>query len=340
MSTIRSCNVCVVGGAGFLGSHLVDYLVEERGCQVLVVDNLVVGRREFIHRDAEFLHHDITGSEDYLREAFIRRKIDYVFNYAAWPYIPDSFARPLHVFNVNATAAIKVINAAHEAGCKGMLQVSSAEIYGDGQRGHYRATNADEWGKDLAGQINEEGAVRPHSTYGCAKAAVDYYCQSAWRERRTPVIALRQFNCLGPRDILHPYIAPEVITQLATQIGNPVGRLKLGNNSFRDFMYAGDAVRMAVELLEAEAWGEVFNLGSEQGIRIYDFAKLIGRCMGFDEVEIVQESSRMRHWEIWHLHACNDKIYSVVSARPTVSLEESVRRMVEDLRSRGWKYAW
>jgi nucleoside-diphosphate-sugar epimerase len=345
MRTIRNCNVAVVGGAGFLGSHLVDHLVEDRGCDVLVIDNLVAGRREFINPRAQFVHADITSSEGYLQRLFIAHRARFVFNYAAYPYIPVSFVRPLHVFNVNATGALKVINAADEAGCEGILQVSSAEIYGEG-----RPDGAS------TGKIDEACPVIPHSSYGSSKAAIDAMVQARWREAKTPVIALRQFNCVGERET-HPYVVPEIISQLANPecskshleskrgdvppipVAN-VGSVRLGNNSFRDFLYAGDAVRMAVELLERGQFGEVYNLGSEAGLKVYELAQIIGRVMGFDRVEISEDPSRKRPWEIWHLQSDNSKIYSMIEAHPTVSLQEAVRKTVGWFMENGRKWVW
>src|SRR4051812_5470566 len=106
MRSIRNCPVCVTGGAGFLGSHMVYHLIEDRGCQVLVIDNLCAGRKEFIHKDAIFVHHDITASEVYLLSVLKAHKIEYLFQYSAHPYIPDSFARPKHVCEVNFLGAV------------------------------------------------------------------------------------------------------------------------------------------------------------------------------------------------------------------------------------------
>lgn len=348
--SIRNTQVAVVGGAGFLGSHLVNHLIDDRGCEVLVVDNLCAGRRQFIHQKANFLHHDITTSEEFLLGAFVAHRIEYVFNYAAYPYIPVSFERPLHVFNVNANGAIKVINAAQEAGCKGIIQVSSAEIYGE-HRGNWD-------GDPSESKLDESAPIIPHSTYGAAKAAVDYYCQCAWRERKTPVIALRQFNCVGERET-HPYVIPEIIGQLSKHLTtyNPqlsttrlltseeLGRhkptIQLGNNSVRDFMYAGDAVRIAVELLERGGFGEVYNLGSEEGIKIYDLAKRIGKLMGFADVQVEEDPARKRPWEIWNLLASNEKINTILVNRPPlVSLDESLTRTIRWYEENGRMWSW
>jgi nucleoside-diphosphate-sugar epimerase len=316
--SIRNCNVCVVGGAGFLGSHLVNHLIDDRGCKVLVIDNLVTGRLEFIHPDATFEHYDITTSEYYLHRLFEHRKIQYVFNYAAQPYIPLSFDRPIHVLNTNAFGAMKVINAAEEAGCKGILQVSSAEIYGD-----------------QSGMIAEDAPVTPHSSYGASKAAIDFLVQVRWREGKTPVIAMRQFNCVGERET-HPYVVPEIISQLTEA---PV--VRLGNNSTRDFQYAGDAVRMAVCLLESGEFGEVYNMGSQDAIAIYDLARLIGEMMWeTTPVHVVTDENRKRPWEIWHLQSDNTKLYGAIAERPAVSLTEALKRTIAYFHANNNKWGW
>jgi len=317
MREIRKKNVCVVGGAGFLGSHLVNHLIEDRKCKVLVLDNLIAGQKKFIHPKASFEWCDITHSESELRKFFEKYKIDYVFNYAASPYIPVSFERPIHVFDLNARGALMVMNASQEAGVKGILQVSSAEIYGD-------APNH---------KIDENYPARPHSTYGASKLAIDALVQARWKEAKTPCIALRQFNCVGERET-HEYIIPVIIDQIS-KTGNYI---KLGNNSFRDFQYAGDAVRMAVELLEKGQFGEVYNMGSEEGVKMYDLANMISMLMTGKKVDIEVDESRVRPWEIWHLQSDNTKIYSVIDYRPQVTLEDALKLTINDYQQNGWCY--
>lgn len=297
-------NVCVIGGAGFLGSHLVDYLIEEEN-EVLVLDNLIAGRKDFVNPKAKFEWCDITHSEMQLINIFRKCKIDFVFNYAAEPYVPSSYDRPLHTLDINTRGALMVMNAAKETDVKGVLQITSAEIYGD-----------------LDGGIREEDKVTPHSTYGATKACTDFLVQVRWREAASKTIALRQFNCLGERDILHPYIIPEVIEQALKS-----DFVYLGNNTFRDFLYAGDQVRCAVELLEKGKFGEVYNLGSQEGIKIYDLAIMIGIFMGKDLI-IEEDEKRKRPWDIDHLLSDNSKIYSAIDCRPQVSFEEALRRTI------------
>lgn len=322
MRNINNVNVCVCGGAGFLGSHLVTHLIEDRNCTVIVLDNLIAGHTKFLHPKAKFIYCDITQSESQLRKIFETEKIEYIFNYAAEPYIPVSFERPLHVFEVNARGALMVMNAGQDAGVKGILQVSSAEIYGDAPD-H---------------KIDENYPAHPHSTYGASKLAIDALVQARWKEAQTPVIALRQFNCVGENET-HEYIIPVIIAQVMSE--NFDGTIYLGNNSFRDFQYAGDAVKMAVELLEKGDFGEVYNMGSEEGIKMYDLAMKIMSLCGFlpNYKSVMPDPKRMRPWEIWHLQSDNTKLYSVIDYRPQVSLEEALKRTIEDYKQNGfvWK---
>ena len=314
---IKNCNVCVIGGAGFIGSHLVDYLIDERGCNVTVLDNLITGKTKNIHEKAKFIWADIRDEESELVRIFKKENIDYVFNYAAEPYISESFERPMHFFDINATAVLKVLNACQKSKIKAVLQVSSAEIYGD-----------------MKGKIKETDAVEAHSTYGVSKLAADGLVQVRWREANVPAISLRQFNCVGERET-HEYVIPEIISQLAKS-----NVVNLGNNSFRDFQYAGDAAKMAVELLEKGQFGEVYNMGSEDGIMIYELAELIGRLMGHEETIIQTEDSRIRPWEIWHLQSDNTKLNNVIKSRPSVSLEEALEKTIKYFHENGSKWDW
>lgn len=317
MRNIKNTNVCVIGGAGFLGSHLVDHLIEDRKCNVLVLDNLITGLKEHLNPKSTFIWFDIRDDENELAKIFKKYNIEYVFNYAAEPYIPECFERPMHFFDINATSVLRVLNACQISNIKGLLQVSSAEIYGE-----------------MVGKITEEDLVVPHSTYGVSKVAADGLVQVRWREGNVPAIAMRQFNCVGERET-HAYVIPEIISQLS--ISNDIN---LGNNSFRDFQYAGDAVRMAVELLEKGKFGEVYNMGSEDGIKIYDLAKLIGKLMGHDEVKINIDQSRVRPWEIWHLQSDNTKLYSVIGNKTPTTLETSLKKTIDYFHKNGNKWAF
>ena len=317
MRTIKNTNVCVIGGAGFIGSHLVDYLIEERRCNVIVLDNLITGQVKNVNQKAKFIWYDIRDNENELTRILKAHNVEYVFNYAAEPYIPECFERPMHFFDINATSVFRVLNACYSANIKGILQVSSAEIYGD-----------------MTGQIKESDPVEPHSTYGVSKLAADGLVQVRWREAEVPGIAMRQFNCVGERET-HEYVIPEIISQL-----HQSDKIQLGNNSFRDFQYAGDAVEMAVELLEKGDFGEVYNMGSEGGIKIYELAHLIGKLMGHESIEIEIDAERVRPWEIWHLQSDNTKLYSVIGKKTPTDLVEGLKKTIQYFYDNGSQWDW
>ncbi len=226
---------------------------------------------------------------------------------------PDCFENPSHFFEINAVAVLNVLNACKAANIKGILQVSSAEIYGD-----------------MKGKIKETDPVEAHSTYGVSKLAADGLVQVRWKEAKVPAIAMRQFNCYGKKST-HEYVIPEIISQLSKS-----GTINLGNNSTRDFQYAEDAVRMAVELLEKGEFGEVYNMGSEQCITIYELALLIGRLMRPDgTVSIYVDESRKRPWEIWRLQSDNAKLYSVIEARPETDFEDGLKETIKYFEENG-----
>lgn len=287
-----------------------------------MLDNLISGSKKFVHPKAQFIWCDITHSEDELYRIFQKHCVEFIFNYAAEPYIPVSFERPKHVIDINFNGAFNVLQAGSRANVQGILQVSSAEIYGA-----------------VDGKIKESDVANPHSTYGVTKLAIDHMVQVRWKEAGTKAIAMRQFNCVGERET-HPYVIPEIIEQISDNAPHAVdGKLEvlLGNNSSRDFQYAGDAVRMAVDLLENGEFGEVYNMGSESTIKIYDLAVTIGKLMGI-EVLVTESGPRKRPWEIWHLQSDNTKLYKVISSRPEVSLEEALKRTIADYQKNKWIY--
>lgn len=306
--------VAVIGGAGFLGSHVVEYLLNH-GSPVLVIDNLINGKTSHIPRAAKFIWHDIRDDWRELAEILSKNKIRFVINAAAEPYIPESFERPLHFFDINARAVLNVLEAVKWAGVEALLQVSSAEIYGD-----------------ATGQISEDAPVVPHSTYGVSKMAADGLVQVRWREASVPAIAVRQFNAVGERET-HEYVIPEIISQLDKR-----PQVRLGNNSERDFLYAGDVAKGWVRLLETGTFGQVYNFGSESTVKIYDLARMIGTLMGHKEIEILEDKAKIRPWEIWHLQSDNTKFKLSTGYTPETSLEDALKKTIQWFKSNGNKW--
>lgn len=314
---IRNTSVCVTGGAGMIGSHLVDELLS-RGNKVLVLDNLSAGARENVSANAEFVWYDVRDEIEVMTRMLKERNVKYLFHLVSLPYIPNCFSDPVPFFQVNASGTMNTLMACQEAGVRKVLMYSSAEIYGT---------------KDKP--IKERDVLSPQSTYGVAKFAADQLAKCRFVEAGVPVVINRQFNVYSWR-ARHPYVIPEIIKQLSA---GPT--VRLGNiYSWRDFLYIDDAVNMAIELLEKGIPGEEYNIGVENCIRIDDLAKMIGGIIGHKDIQIVVDEARLRPWDIARLQADTTKLRNTISYRPTHSLEEGLRKVVDKYKENGLKWEY
>lgn len=302
----------VIGGAGFIGSHVVDGLINKEQ-EVVVMDNLTSGHRDFVNPKAKFVWGDIRNKQD-LNRVF-KQSFDRVLNLAAQPYIPECFDDPELFFETNANGTLNVIRACEYWGGR-LLQYGTSEEYGT-----------------CTGKINEQVKVSPQSTYAVSKLAADYLCKVRSREHKSDkwgVVIIRQFNCYGPRET-HDYVIPEIISQL-----DKSDIVNLGNiNSQRDFLYVEDASEYAIELLEKGILGEVYNLGASNCISIKELAHLIGRLMG-KEITINIDKNKLRPWDVERLESDNTKIHSILTYRPKTSFEEGLLKTIDYFKKNGW----
>lgn len=326
------CNerVLVTGGAGFIGSALVKRLLENRN-HVTVLDNFVTGSinhlQDIVNRienertdladHIDLISGDIMRSE--LGDLIESKEIDYVFHLAAEPYIPSCYDRPSDFFSVNANGTLKLLLACRDAGVERILTYSSSEVYGTAEEV----------------PMDESHRTYPQSTYAVSKLAADRLCFTLFHEHEIPVVILRQFNCYGPRET-HPYIVPELITQLSTD-----NQLELGNiDASRDLTYVEDAVRGASKLINCpEAEGEVVNLGYGQSYTVEELAHLIGDEMGYAEVSIKTEQSRFRPLDVQQLQCDYSKASKLIDYEPQVNIREGIRRTIDWYQENG-EWVW
>lgn len=305
---------CIIGGAGFIGSHIVNKL-NNKGEDVVVIDNLISGVKDFIPEDVTFEWGDIRSQKD-MDRIFKKYSFDRVINLAAQPYIPKCYDDPELFFETNANGTLNVIRACEKYGVRRFLQYASAEEYGTQK-----------------GKISEDVAIHPQSTYGVSKVAADYLCRVRHRESGLEALALRQFNCYGPRET-HEYVIPEIISQLDTSNVVHLGNIR----AERDFLYVEDAAEYALELIEKGEPGEIYNLGSSECISIENLAHLIGSLMGHDKVDIVIDKEKLRPWDIERLQSDNTKIHEVVDYRPKTSFEDGLMKTISYYKEHGWHF--
>ena len=242
----------VTGGAGFIGSHLVDALLQ-RGDSVRVLDDFSSGRRENLPQGQaglEILEGDLRDP-DLVRAAV--RDVDLVFHLAAFISVPQSMVEPQTCFEVNVAGTVGLLEAARQAGAKKVVLSSSTAVYGDCDRL----------------PISEDEALRPLSPYAVSKEVAELYARLYTQNFGLPVAALRYFNIYGPRQAPNsPYAAAIPIFVEALKSGQPITIFGDGKQT-RDFVFVADVVR--ANLLAAgnpASAGEVFHIctGAETSV--------------------------------------------------------------------------
>jgi dTDP-glucose 4,6-dehydratase len=317
---IKNKKILVTGGAGFIGSALVRELLKDGG-KVIVYDNFVTGdlsNLEEVKKEIKIIEGDILDPN--LAQIFKENEIDIVFNLAAEPYIPSCYEKPERFFQVNAYGAMNVLLAAKKASVKRILQYSSSEVYGTA----------------IYTPMDESHPTLPCSTYAVSKLAADRLCFTLYHEQKIPIIILRQFNVYGPRET-HPYVIPEIITQL-----NKGKELKLGNiKATRDFTYVEDAAKGSIALMKCDqAVGQTINMGSGKDYSIKEIAQKIAKLMGQKNIKIKVENKRFRPFDVQKLQANFFKMHQSTGWEPKIAFEEGLKRTIEWYKQNNSKWLW
>ncbi|PIR82738.1 LPS biosynthesis protein WbpP [Candidatus Kaiserbacteria bacterium CG10_big_fil_rev_8_21_14_0_10_59_10] len=290
----------VTGGAGFVGSHLVDALVE-RGFDVHVVDNYAAGKREDrIHKAATYHEVDI---RDYEKLAPVVAGARYVFHEAALPRVQFSIEEPLETFSVNAHGTASVLRAAHEGGVKRVIYAASSSAYGDQE----------------TLPLTEDLPASPKSPYGLQKYIGELMCRMWSEVYGLETVSLRYFNVYGPRFDPHgPYALVMGKFILQKSEGKPLTIWGDGTHT-RDYTHVRDIVRANVLAAESErvGKGEVINIGAGENISVSDLAALIGG-------PVVHEPERL---EPAHTLADISRAKELLGWEPTVNREEAILEM-------------
>jgi len=250
--------IIVTGGAGFIGSHLVDKLIE-RGHRVIVLDNLSTGKKENLNPKAEFYNLDIC---DFAKIQPLFKEIDFVFHLAAIPRVPISVKDPIGTSKVNILGTINVFKAALDGGVKRVIFASSSSVYGEQ--------------KELP--LRESMIPNPISPYGLQKLVGEQFAKLFTKLYKLPIVCLRYFNVYGPRvdfDSDYSLVIGKFLKQKAE--GKPLTIYGDGEQT-RGFCFVDDVVEANVLAMESEKLkgGEVLNIGSEKSHSINYLAEIIG----------------------------------------------------------------
>jgi UDP-glucose 4-epimerase len=300
-------NVLVTGGAGFIGSHLVDRLLAD-GHRVTVLDDFSTGRIE-----------NLSGAQAHPRFSLVRidvgnagdiwphfEGIDWVFHLAGLADIVPSIERPLDYHRVNVDGTLAVVDAARRAKVKHFVYAASSSCYGI---------------PDVY-PTPESAEVRINYPYALTKYVGEQYVLHWGRVYRLPVVSLRLFNVYGPRSrtsgvygaVFGVFLAQKLHELPFTVVGD--------GTQTRDFVFVSDVAEAFVLAAASGVTGEVFNVGSGQPHSVNRLVELLGG-------EVVHIPKRSGEPEC--THADISKIEKVLGWRPTVSLEEGVRVLKEQI---------
>ncbi len=295
---LRGRRVVVTGGAGFIGSHLVDALVSEN--DVVVLDDFSSGRMENLYGPAG--HRIVRGSVTRPSQlGLVLRGADLVFHLAARPSVPASVADPRGSARVNLDGTLNVLVAARDCGVRKVVFSSSCAVYGD-----------------ALPPASESAAPAPKSPYAVQKLAAEHYCQNFHELYGLGTVCLRYFNVFGPRqDPASQYAAvvPVFFRDLMTKGGVTIfgdGR------QTRDFIFVQDVVR--ANLLAAEksaADGEVLNIATGKGTSVNTLANEIARLAGRP---LAVKREPPREGDIRHSFADISKARRLLGFRPKIPL--------------------
>jgi UDP-glucose 4-epimerase len=300
----------VTGGAGFIGSHLVEALLGE-GFRVRVVDNLVTGHpSNLAHLEGRFEW--IEGSvADFAVCRQAVADVDYVFHQAAIPSVPRSVQEPLASHESGPTATINMLEAARLAGVRRFMFAASSSAYG----------NTTELPK------HEEMLPRPLSPYAAGKLAGEHYVRVYAQTMGLDGVSLRYFNVFGPRqDPSSPYSG--VISIFIKKMARGERPTIFGDGTqTRDFTYVADAVaaNLAAMRNPAPIGGDVLNVGAGQRVRLLD---LIAALNVIFETNLEPDFQPPRAGDVRDSLASLHRIRKVLGYQPSVSFQEGLRRTV------------
>jgi nucleoside-diphosphate-sugar epimerase len=305
----------VTGGAGFIGSHLVQELVA-RGARVRVVDNLITGTRENLAHvpGIEFLEGDLADL-DVAREAV--NGVEYVLHQAAIPSVPRSVADPLTSHRANITSTLNVLVAARDAGVKRLVYAGSSSAYGD----------------TPTLPKHEEMPPSPLSPYALQKLVGEQYGQLFARLYGFDAVTTRYFNVFGPRqDPSSPYSG--VISVFLSALADGRRPTIYGDGEqTRDFTYVANVVDGVLRACHgANLAGQVINVATGGRISLNELYATVQRLTGSALQPIYAEP---RAGDVRHSQADISRAERLLGYRPSVGLEEGLARTLAWYRESG-----
>lgn len=297
----------VTGGAGFIGSHMVDALVRA-GHTVRVVDNFSTGYRENLAHVADKIDLREISITDRDALADAMQGVDYVFHIAALPSVPRSVADPIGCNDNNVNGTLNVLVTARDAGVKRVVYSGSSSAYG----------NVDSQYK------TEDMAPRPLSPYAVAKLAGEQYCRAFTNVYGLETVTVRYFNVFGPRQDPNSAYAAVIPKFITAMLDDAPPTVEGDGLQTRDFTYIDNVVHGNLLACHTEGVaGEVFNIACGGQINLLDMIAILNQILGKNIQPIFTDP---RPGDVRHSRASIDKARRMLGYEPIVSFEEGLAR--------------
>jgi len=298
--------VLVTGGAGFIGSHVVDSLVE-RGDEVVVVDNLSTGLMQNINLSAKF--HELSVVDEKLAEVFEKEQPEVVCHYAAQMDLRKSVAEPIFDAQENILGSLNVILNSVRCGVKKLIYASSGgAVYGEPQ--HL--------------PVDESHPINPISQYGVSKHAVEHYLYLYARQNGLKYLALRYSNIYGPRQ--NPYGEAGVVAIFARQmlLGKRPTIFGQGEQT-RDYTHVSDAVRANILAME-RGENAIYNIGTGVETSVNQIFDILAEAVAYKGSPVYASAPQ---GEVQRCCLAWGEAQRELGWRPRFSLKEGILNTVE-----------
>jgi len=299
--------IAVTGGAGFIGSHLVEKLVC-KGDNVVVLDSLWSGKLDNLAKvlpKIDFKNVDIRENGKMMKSL---EDVDAVVHLAALISVQESIVRPLLYQEVNSKGALNILNQSMRAGVKRFIFISSAAVYGN----------------PIMMPVNESHTTKPLSPYAVSKLEAEEHCRSYGKMGRISTAILRLFNVYGPRQTSNQYSG--AITQFIERIKRNQKPVIFGDGEqSRDFIYVNDVVEYISKAIVSDTQ-ETINIGTGNETTINQLAKLIASI--FEKSYITPLYLPVKEEDIRHSKADISKAIRTLGYVPRTSLEEGLKKTI------------
>ena len=296
----------VTGGAGFIGSHIVDRLVND-GYRVAVVDNLSTGKLKNVNSSAVFYHQDITHPS--LQDVFQRELPDIVFHLAAQISVNASSKDPLKDGETNVIGTLRLLESSRRSGVEKIV---------------YSSTGGALYGDPLENPCTEDAPIVPLAPYGMSKFLAEKYVELYHRLHQVNYTILRYGNVYGPRQ--DPYGEAGVVAIFSQSMcgGNQPNIYGTGDQE-RDFVYVDDIVNANVLAIE-DGDATTYNIGSGIGTSINNIFSIL---KGITNYKWDAEHMQARPGEVFKISLSSAKALNELKWSPQVNLDDGLRKTVE-----------